>query len=185
MSSPAGPLSVLMGPKRPRPVLLSVRAAAAWHHFQTLDFLTHGFVKCGVGQEDQPVGAGVGVMVLASFAWTKYARLCGVHSDSSFLWAGLWGVPPPAEPFFYPTLSSPTNGRYARSANFACTELPEVRRVRGKGGSLLTLRPFRTWLVGHLPKFAKRSEDMATWQMRRATQMPYLSLRGRQESRER
>ena len=54
-------------------------AAAARHHFQTLDFLAHGFVEDSVGQEDQPVGAGVGV-VLTGFAWTKYARLFGVHS---------------------------------------------------------------------------------------------------------
>jgi hypothetical protein len=54
MSAPAGPLSVVMGAKRPRLVLLSVRAAAAGHHFQTLDFLAHGFVEDGVGQEDQP-----------------------------------------------------------------------------------------------------------------------------------
>src|SRR5918994_7997007 len=32
----------------------AIGAAAAWHHFQTLDFLTHGFVEDGVGQEDQP-----------------------------------------------------------------------------------------------------------------------------------
>src|SRR5215213_983585 len=32
-------------------------------------------------------------------AWC--ARLCGVHKSS--LWAGLRGVPPPAEPFLYPT----------------------------------------------------------------------------------
>jgi hypothetical protein len=29
-------------------------AAATRHHFQTLDFLAHGFVEDGVGQEDQP-----------------------------------------------------------------------------------------------------------------------------------
>jgi hypothetical protein len=59
--------------------LSTIRAAAARHHFQTLDFLAHGFVEDSVGQEDQPVGAGVGV-VLTGFAWTKYARLFGVHS---------------------------------------------------------------------------------------------------------
>src|SRR5215211_5972087 len=80
MPQPAGPLSVVMGAKRPRLVLLSVRAAAARHHFQTLDFLAHGFVEDGVGQEDQPVGAGVGVVVLTGFPWTEYARLFGVHS---------------------------------------------------------------------------------------------------------
>jgi hypothetical protein len=52
ISAPAGPLSVVMGAKRPRPVLLSVRAAAARHHFQTLDFFAHGFVEDGVGKED-------------------------------------------------------------------------------------------------------------------------------------
>jgi len=80
MSAPAGPLSVVMGAKRPRPVLLSVRAAAARHHFQTLDFVAHGFVVGSVDQEDQPVRAGVGVSVLARFAGAEYARLCGVHS---------------------------------------------------------------------------------------------------------
>jgi hypothetical protein len=55
-------------------------AAAARHHFQTLDFLAHGFVEYGVGQKDQPVGAGVGVVILTSCAWTEYARLFGVHS---------------------------------------------------------------------------------------------------------
>jgi hypothetical protein len=58
----------------------AIRAAAARHYFQTLDFLAHCFLEDGVGQEDQPVRAGVGVSVLASFPWTKYARLFGVHS---------------------------------------------------------------------------------------------------------
>jgi hypothetical protein len=79
-ATPAGPLSVVKGSKCPRPVLLSVRAATARHHFQTLDFLAHGFVKYGVGKEDKPVGAGVRVVVLTSFAWTEYARLFCVHS---------------------------------------------------------------------------------------------------------
>jgi hypothetical protein len=103
MSAPAGPLSVVMGAKRPRLVLLSVRAAAAGHHFQTLDFLAHGFVEDGIGKEDQPVRAGVGVVVLTGFPWTKYARLFGVHSVTAFLWAGLRGVRPPAGPFLYLT----------------------------------------------------------------------------------
>jgi hypothetical protein len=29
--------------------LTSLHAAAAWHHFQTLDFLAHDFVEDGVG----------------------------------------------------------------------------------------------------------------------------------------
>ena len=86
--------------------LSAIRATAARYHFQTLDFLAHGFVKYGVSQEDQPVGAGVGVMVLNSCAWTEYARLFGVHSASPFLWAGLRGVTAPAGPFLYPTLIS-------------------------------------------------------------------------------
>jgi hypothetical protein len=60
--------------------LLVIRATAARHHFQTLDFLAHGFVEDGVGQEDQPVRAGVGVVVHTNFAWTEYARLFGIHS---------------------------------------------------------------------------------------------------------
>jgi hypothetical protein len=43
-----------MGAKRPRLVLFSVRVAAARYHFQTPDFLAHGFVEDGVGKEDQP-----------------------------------------------------------------------------------------------------------------------------------
>ena len=79
--------------------MLSVScAAAARHHFQTLDFLAHGFVDDGVGKEDQPVGAGVGVVVFPGFPWTKYARLFGVHSFKSFLWAGLRGALTPAGP---------------------------------------------------------------------------------------
>jgi len=60
--------------------LSTIRAAAARHNFQTLDFLAHSFVEDGVGKEDQPVRAGVGVMVLAGFPWTEYVRLFGVHS---------------------------------------------------------------------------------------------------------
>jgi hypothetical protein len=60
--------------------LSAIRAAAARHHFQALDFLSHGLVEGGVGKEDQPVGAGVGVVVLTGFPWTEYARLFGVHS---------------------------------------------------------------------------------------------------------
>src|SRR5215212_8538308 len=82
-----------------------IRAAAARHHFQTLDFLAHSFVEDGVSQKHQSVRAGVGVVVLNSFSWTKYARLFGVHRGSS-LWAGLRGVSPPAGPFPYPTLIS-------------------------------------------------------------------------------
>ncbi|HSK81915.1 MAG TPA: hypothetical protein VK902_00710 [Rubrobacter sp.] len=59
-----------MDAERPRLVLLSVRAAAARHHFQTLDFLAHGFVEDRVGQEDQPVHAGVGVVAaLVEASW--------------------------------------------------------------------------------------------------------------------
>jgi hypothetical protein len=56
-------------------------AAAARYHFQTLDFLAHGFVEDGVGQEDQTVSASVRVVVLTGFAWTEYARLFDVHSS--------------------------------------------------------------------------------------------------------
>src|SRR5215216_1416650 len=62
-------------PKDTGPIYLQAsffRAAAARHYFQTLDFLAHGIVEDGVGQKDQPVRAGVGVGVLAGFAWTKY-----------------------------------------------------------------------------------------------------------------
>ncbi len=79
--------------------LSAIRAAAARHHFQTLDFLAHGFVEDGVGKEDLPVRAGVRVVILIDFAWTEYARLFGVHSSSSSLWAGLRDAPTPAGPF--------------------------------------------------------------------------------------
>jgi hypothetical protein len=69
----------------PQPAYLSsfFGAAAARHHFQTLNFLAHGFVEDGVGQEDQSVRAGVTVVILIDFAWAEYARLCGVHSAFS------------------------------------------------------------------------------------------------------
>jgi len=44
--------------------LTAIRAAAARHHFQTLDFLAHGFVEDSVGQEDQPIRGGVGAQTL-------------------------------------------------------------------------------------------------------------------------
>jgi len=81
-----------------------IRAAAARHHFQALDFLAHSFVEDGVGQEDQPVSAGAGVVVLTSFPWTEYARLFAVHTSvPTFLWAWLRGVSAPAGPSLYPT----------------------------------------------------------------------------------
>jgi hypothetical protein len=84
--------------------LSAIRATTARHHFQALDFFAHSFLEDGVGQEDQPVGAGVGVVVLTGFPWTEYARLCGVHSSvPTFLWAGLRGVAAPAGPLLYPT----------------------------------------------------------------------------------
>ena len=64
----------------PDRLLAAIRAAAARHRFQALDFLAHGFLENGVGQEDQPVRAGVGVSVLPGFPWTEYARLFSVHS---------------------------------------------------------------------------------------------------------
>jgi hypothetical protein len=61
-------------------LLSAICAAAARHHFQTLDFLAHGFVEDGVGKEDQPIRAGVGMVVITGFPWTEYASLFGVHS---------------------------------------------------------------------------------------------------------
>jgi hypothetical protein len=60
--------------------LSAIRATAARHHFQALDLIADGFVEDGVGQKDQPVCAGVGVMVLTGFPRTEHARLYGVHS---------------------------------------------------------------------------------------------------------
>src|SRR5215204_3046816 len=81
--------------------LSAIRAAAARHGLYALDLIADGLVEDSVGQEDQPVRAGVGVSVLASFAGAEYARLFGVHSLWSFLWAGLRSAPTPAEPFPY------------------------------------------------------------------------------------
>ncbi len=55
-------------------------AAAAGDGLNLLYLVPDLIVKHGVGQEDKPVRAGVRVGVLNSFAWTKYARLFGVHS---------------------------------------------------------------------------------------------------------
>ena len=80
--------------------LSTIRATAARHHFQTLDFLAYGFVEDGVGQEGQPGGAGVGVVIFTGFPWTEYARLFGVHSSvPTFLWAGSRGAATPAGQF--------------------------------------------------------------------------------------
>ena len=71
-----------------------IRAASARHHFQTFDFLAHGFLEDGVGQEDKPICAGVGaqalkagvvrfygvVVLLSGWMRVGRARLFGVHS---------------------------------------------------------------------------------------------------------
>jgi hypothetical protein len=72
--------------------LAAIRATAARHDLEALNLIPEVLVVSGVGQEDKPVGAGVGVMVLAGSPWTEYARLLGVHSFYSFLWARLRGV---------------------------------------------------------------------------------------------
>jgi hypothetical protein len=66
------------------PELSAIRAAAARHGFYALDLIAHGFVEDSVAQEDQPVRAGVRVVVLTGFPWTEYARLCGVHKTSPY-----------------------------------------------------------------------------------------------------
>jgi hypothetical protein len=60
--------------------LSAIRAAAARHDLEALNLIPEVLVVSGVGQEDQPVRAGVGVVVLIDFGWPKYARLIGVHS---------------------------------------------------------------------------------------------------------
>jgi hypothetical protein len=60
--------------------LSTIRAAAARHDFEALNLIPEVLVVSGVGQEDQPIRAGVGVVVLTGFAWAEYARLFGVHS---------------------------------------------------------------------------------------------------------
>jgi hypothetical protein len=83
--------------------LSAIRAAAARYDLEAFNLVPDVLVVCGVGQEDQPVRAGVGVVVLTGFPWTEYARLIGVHSSvPTFLWSGLRGVQPPAGPFPYP-----------------------------------------------------------------------------------
>ena len=44
--------------------LPAIRAAAARHGFYALDLIADGLVEDGVGQEDQPLGAGVGAHAL-------------------------------------------------------------------------------------------------------------------------
>ena len=86
------------------PGLSAIRAAATRHHFQTFDFLAHGFIQDDVGQEDQPVRAGVGVVSsLASLGRNTLDSL--VSTVSTFLWAGLRGAPTPAGPSLYATSS--------------------------------------------------------------------------------
>src|SRR5829696_458255 len=86
--------------------LSAIRAAAARHHFQTLDFLAHGFVEDGVGQEDKPVRAGVGALVLVAVVG------CCVEGIAGWRYAlGVHEVPPrgpgpgewatPAGPFLH------------------------------------------------------------------------------------
>src|SRR5215208_287303 len=79
--------------------LSAIRAAAARHGLYALDLIADGLVEDSVGQEDQPVRAGVGVGVLAGFAGAEYARLSCVHSFTTFLWAGSRGAATPAGPF--------------------------------------------------------------------------------------
>jgi hypothetical protein len=59
--------------------LSAIRATAAGDGLNLLYLVADLLVKRGVGQKYKTVGAGMGVMVLASFAWTEYARLFGVH----------------------------------------------------------------------------------------------------------
>jgi hypothetical protein len=65
-------------------------AAAAGDGLYALDFVADSVVKVGVGQEDQPVRAGVRVRILIDFGRAEYARL--IHVNSSDLLAGLRGV---------------------------------------------------------------------------------------------
>jgi len=60
--------------------LSAIRAAAARYDLEALNLVPDVLRVGGVGQKDQPVRAGVGVVILTSFAWTEYARLSGVHS---------------------------------------------------------------------------------------------------------
>jgi hypothetical protein len=73
--------------------LSAIRATAAGHDFQALDFLAHGFVEYGVGQEDQPVRAGVGALeagvmrlhglVVILGGWVRGRFLCGHRFDKN------------------------------------------------------------------------------------------------------
>ena len=84
--------------------LSAIRAAAARYDLEALNLVPEVLVVGGVGQEDQPVRAGVGVGVLTGFPWTEYARPFSVHSSvSTFLWAGSRGVAAPAGLSLYPT----------------------------------------------------------------------------------
>jgi hypothetical protein len=78
-------------------------AAAAGDGLYALDFVADSVVKVGVGQEDQPVRAGVRVRILIDFGRAEYARL--IHVNSSDLLAGSRGVTAPAGPSLYLTPS--------------------------------------------------------------------------------
>src|SRR5215208_2596664 len=57
-----------------------LRTAPTRDALYPLNLAANLLVEHGVGQEDQPVHAGVWVGVLMLFAWAEYARLFGVHS---------------------------------------------------------------------------------------------------------
>jgi hypothetical protein len=61
--------------------LSTIRAAAARHDLEALNLIPEALIVSGIGQEDQPLLANVGVRVLAIFAGAEYARLFSVHND--------------------------------------------------------------------------------------------------------
>jgi hypothetical protein len=97
--------------------LPAIRAAAARHALVLNDLAIkvvlgldnaakeHPAIHAGVGALEVGVVSLYGVvMILGGWVRVGCARLCGVHSSvPTFLWAGLRGVLPPAEPSLYPT----------------------------------------------------------------------------------
>ncbi len=61
---------------------MAIRTTTARDGLYVLDLVADLLGEDGVGQEDQPVVAGVWMMVLARepVAWAEYARLDAVHS---------------------------------------------------------------------------------------------------------
>jgi hypothetical protein len=79
---------------------VGVGAAAAGERLDPLYLFACLLIDGGVAEVDVPVQARVRVVLVFS-VWVRVgcARLSGVHSGTTFLWAGSRGAPTPAGPF--------------------------------------------------------------------------------------